>query len=74
MEATLLRILLIAYLAAAFVVAMFYLRHRRVTPLEYLFWGTLALALPALGPFFVIAARPGPRRRVRRPQAKKRVV
>ena len=70
MEATLLRILLIAYLTAAFVVAMFYLRHRRVTPLEYLFWGTLALALPALGPFFVIAARPGPRKRTRRRTSK----
>jgi membrane-bound metal-dependent hydrolase YbcI (DUF457 family) len=67
-----LRFLLVTYLAAAFVAALFYLRHRRVTPIEYLLWGTLALALPVLGPFFVIAARPGPRKRIRKTQIKKR--
>lgn len=73
MEATFLRFLLVIYFAAAFVAAIFYLRRRRVTLIEYLLWGTLALALPVLGPFFVIAARPGPRKRVRKPQAKKRI-
>ena len=67
MEATLLRFLLTGYLVAAFAVALFYLRHRRVTLVEYFLWGTLALALPVLGPFFVIAARPGPRKRIRKP-------
>jgi len=62
MEASILRFLLVTYLAAAFAAAIFYLRHRRVTPVEYLLWGTLALVLPVLGPFFVIAARPGPRK------------
>ena len=70
MEASFLRFLLAAYFAAAFAVALFYLRHRRVTLIEYIFWGTLALTVPVLGPFFVIAARPGPRKHVRRPQPK----
>jgi 4-amino-4-deoxy-L-arabinose transferase-like glycosyltransferase len=72
MEATFLRYLLATYLAAAFVAAIFYLRHRRVTLLEFLVWGAVALALPVLGPFFVIAARPGPRKRQRGAGAKKR--
>ncbi|MGC1376467.1 MAG: hypothetical protein WA821_09595 [Anaerolineales bacterium] len=70
MEATLLRLLLIVYLAAACALAGFYLHYRRVTPFEYLLWGTLALALPVLGPFFIIAARPGPRKRIRRKTSK----
>lgn len=67
MEATtFLRFLLVTYFAVAFVAAIFYLRYRRAILLEYLLWGTVALVLPVLGPFLVIAARPGPRKRFRR--------
>ena len=67
MEATtFLRFLLVIYFVAAFVAAIFYLRYRRAILLEYLLWGTVALVLPVLGPFLVIAARPGPRKRYRR--------
>jgi len=63
MEVSLLRFFLSLYMVTGFALALLYLRHRRVTPVEYLFWGTLALTLPVFGPFFVIVARPGPRRR-----------
>lgn len=66
MEATLLRFLLAIYIVTAFTVAIFYLRYRRVTIGETIFWGILALILPVLGPFFVIAARPGPRKHTRK--------
>jgi len=62
MESTILRFLLAAYIAVSFAIAIFYLHHRRVTVGEYVFWGIVALVLPVLGPFFVIAARPGPRK------------
>lgn len=68
MEATILRFALAAYCLMAFAVTIFYLRYRRLTLVEYAFWGILALILPVFGPFFVIAARPGPRKRLRRPQ------
>lgn len=66
MEATLLRFLLLLYAGVVFIIAISYLYYRRVTVGEYLFWGVVALLLPVIGPFFVIAARPGPRRRARR--------
>jgi hypothetical protein len=66
MDAFILRFLLAAYGIGAFLITGFYLRYRRVTFGEYVFWGTVALLLPVFGPFFVIAARPGPRKRIRR--------
>ncbi len=60
-----LRTLLFAYAFAALVIALFYLRRRRLTLGELAFWGTIALALPVFGPFFVIVSRPGPGPRVR---------
>jgi hypothetical protein len=59
--------LLVIYVLAAFIIAIFYLRYRRCTPLEFALWGGLAL-FPVFGPFLVIAARPGPKKRVRRPR------
>ena len=56
------------YVLAAFVLAIFYMRYRRCSPVEFALWGGLAFFLPVFGPFFVIAARPGPRKRVRRPR------
>jgi len=71
--AFLLRFLLAAYSAIAFIICLFYLRYRRVTLGEYAFWGIVAFILPVLGPFLVIAARPGPRKRLRRPVSKQRM-
>ncbi|KAA3646611.1 MAG: hypothetical protein DWQ07_10410 [Chloroflexi bacterium] len=39
--------------------AIFYLRRRQLTTYEYIAWGLLALLLPILGPYIVIASRPG---------------
>jgi hypothetical protein len=71
MEALMIRFLLMAYGITAFVITVFYLRHRRVTLGEYAFWGIVALILPIFGPFFVIAARPGPRKHLRQPRKNK---
>jgi hypothetical protein len=60
-----LRTLLVVYAVGAFVLTIFYLHYRRCSVLEYVIWGAIALALPVLGPFFVIAARPGPKKRTR---------
>lgn len=54
-----LRILLTIFLVAIYLLAMFYLRRRRLSASAYIFWGLMALAVPALGPFLVILARPG---------------
>ena len=67
MEYQILRTLLIIYELGVFFLAITYLRYRRCTILEYALWGTLAFVLPVLGPFFVIAARPGPKKRIKRP-------
>ena len=67
MEYQILRTLLIVYELGVFILAITYLRYRRCTLLEYALWGTLAFVLPILGPFFVIAARPGPKKRIKRP-------
>jgi hypothetical protein len=67
METQTLRILLAVYILVTFVLTISYLHYRRCSALEYLLWGTLALVLPVLGPFFVIAARPGPKKRFKRP-------
>lgn len=61
-----LRVVLLLYIAGAFTLSIFYLRYRRCSALEYAFWGFLAFTLPVIGPFFVIAARPGPRKRPKR--------
>ena len=61
-----LRALLGAYCAFSFALALSYLRYRRATLVEYAAWGFVALLVPVLGPFFVIAARPGPRKRIAR--------
>ena len=66
MEILILRALLAVYVAGAFVLTLFYLHYRRCSLLEYALWGTLALVVPVFGPFFVIAARPGPKKRLRR--------
>ena len=68
MASLILRSLFITYLVATFMLAIFYLRYRRCSPVEFALWGGLAFFLPVLGPFFVIAARPGPKKRAKRPR------
>jgi hypothetical protein len=51
-------ILVVTVLAMAFL-AVFYLRRRQLSWAAYCFWGLVAIALPVLGPFLVIASRPG---------------
>lgn len=65
---TILLVLLAIYTVLAVVLALFYMRHRRLTRTEFALWGMLALLVPVFGPFFVIAARPGPRKRTSRPR------
>jgi len=59
MNAEVLRLLLAVTLIAMYVIAMLYLRRRRLGLGAYLFWGLFALSIPALGPFLVILTRPG---------------
>lgn len=63
-----LRYLLIFYAALAAVFSLYYLTRRRLSLGEWFFWGGLTLALPIIGPFLAISARPGPgaRRPLRR--------
>jgi uncharacterized membrane protein YfcA len=51
-------ILLITILTLIFM-AMTYLRQRKLSWTGYCFWGILAVLLPVIGPFLVIAFRPG---------------
>ena len=75
MNADPLRVLLTIFLVAIFLMSVFYLRRRKMSKLAYAFWGTFALLLPAFGPFFVIAYRPGElvsRKRSRQKSSSKR--
>jgi len=51
-------VLLADILVMAFL-AVFYLRQRKLSGLAFFVWGLVALVVPVLGPFLVIAARPG---------------
>jgi len=59
MNADVLQVILVIFLLTIYLVAISYLRRRKMSKLAYAFWGTFALLLPAFGPFFVIAYRPG---------------
>jgi hypothetical protein len=74
MEDQFLRILLVIYMLGAFGLAIAYLRYRRCSAFEFVLWGILAFILPVIGPFFVIAARPGPRKRFKQPGLAGRVI
>ena len=76
MNAETLRTLLIIFFVVIFLVSISYLQRRKMSCWAYTFWGTLALLLPAFGPFFVIAYRPGelaPRKRGRQKSGSKRI-
>ena len=59
MTALILRWLLLVYLIVMYVLAMLYLRNRRMSLSNYGLWGLFALLVPMLGPFVVIAFQPG---------------
>lgn len=59
MNADALRVLLVVFLVTMYLAAVSYLSRRKMSKRAYVFWGTFALLLPAFGPFFVIAYRPG---------------
>jgi len=59
MNAETLRTLLIIFFVVMFLVSISYLQRRKMSCWAYVLWGTFALLLPAFGPFFVIAYRPG---------------
>ena len=53
------RILILICLIGMVLLAVFYLRTRRMSLRSYITWGLLALLVPFLGPFLVILSRPG---------------
>ncbi len=55
----LMRMLLFVGLLGMALLALFYLRQRRLTLAAYLLWGLVAVMIPLLGPFLVIWLRPG---------------
>ena len=57
--ADVIRALLLFTLLAQALLAVLYLRTRRLTWDGYLAWGLLTLLIPILGPCLVIACRPG---------------
>jgi hypothetical protein len=54
-----LRALLIIDIIGMAVLSIFYLRRRPLSALAFLGWGLLAILVPILGPFFIIAYHPG---------------
>jgi hypothetical protein len=65
-------ILLPLYCVAALGLALIYLRRRRMTSRAHALWGIFALLVPVLGPFLVIAVKPGgPSESGRRPRARR---
>ena len=59
MNVQVLRILLIIFLVAIYLVSVSFLCDRKMSAKAYALWGIFALLLPAFGPFFLIAYRPG---------------
>ncbi len=53
------RFWIFACLFGMVMVAVLYLRQRKLSTLSFVLWGALALILPVIGPFLVIASRPG---------------
>lgn len=55
----LMRLFLYATLFAMLLLAVSFLKRRRISDKEFILWGLLALLLPVLGPYLVILYRPG---------------
>lgn len=54
-----LRLILFADLFGMLLLAVLFLRERQLSTLGYVCWGIFALMLPVIGPYIVIAYRPG---------------
>lgn len=54
-----LRTILLVDIAAMALLAVIYLRQRRMSGMAFLGWGILAICVPILGPFLVLSRRPG---------------
>jgi len=59
MDAHGLHLLLLTFICTMYFLVLAYLRGRRISFGAFAFWGLVAMLLPAFGPFFVIAIRPG---------------
>lgn len=57
--AAVVRTLLIVDMVGMALLALIYLRQRKLEWSAFCFWGLLCVAVPVLGPFLVIANRPG---------------
>jgi hypothetical protein len=53
------RVVLLVDILAMALLALFYLRQRRMSIVAFCCWGMVAILLPVLGPFLVIVNRPG---------------
>jgi hypothetical protein len=53
------RLILLLNLIGMEVLAVLYLRQRRISFFSYLGWGLFSLLLPVVGPFLVILSQPG---------------
>jgi len=62
LSAFVMRMLLALCLLGTAVLAVLYLRQRRMSRAAYLAWGLLAILLPLVGPFVVMTRQPGRRR------------
>jgi hypothetical protein len=58
---TLLLLLMLCMIGMA-IIAVFYMRERRLTLLAYIGWGLTIALIPLVGPFLVILMQPGIRR------------
>jgi hypothetical protein len=66
------RILIVVCLIGMVLLAVFFLRTRRMTLSSYIAWGLLALLVPFLGPFLVILSHPGASlRRMHKPKSRR---
>jgi hypothetical protein len=68
--ADIIRVLLLVDIIGLAVLALIYLRRRRLDLWTALAWGLLAVLVPILGPFLVIAFRPAPSKEPLRTQRK----
>ena len=59
MSPDLMRLLLVICMLSMVILAVLYLRQRRLEPLEYALLGLAAILIPLIGPFMVIWIRPG---------------
>ena len=55
----LMRSLLLICMLTMVILAVFFLRQRKLTHLDYVFWGLIAILIPIIGPFVVIWMKPG---------------